>query len=301
MNESTDIPAAADGMPPASAGDAGAQASTSADGASVPGTASSADQIRRDPEKAERMLREFQGKADRAQAELEKFGPVKQLLDGGMTTDQLVQSAQQVNWINSRPEVLAAIQGALNGTPAAPSTPERTTALPDDDLLTDEERAMKSEMAELRAQVQALQGRTAQTETSFSMQAVKTNLASVANQLGLPPAVRDRVERDVSTHITQLGAKHQSGDPTALNALQNLTGPNAAEAMRTMVQATLKVDDFDEIAQHRALRRSQGVEALRTDGLPGVATTGTEPPPDFATVEEAMEWSLKNPNAHDSW
>jgi hypothetical protein len=298
MSAPTDIPAsnAAAGGEPIGGSPGGGQGAAD----SSRGPTDYIQQVRTNPDFAEREVRNLKSRHDTLEAEFkkqgERLGSLSSYLDQGVTGDQLANYVQDYAAIYQDPELAKMIQEHKERKANGSST--KTSS--DDDYLTPEEEkigALETQLADLRT-------RLTRTESSFGVNHLRANLTGVADEIGLSPELHKRVMGEIEADIRVWGQNHAKGDAAAMNALTQLQGEKSQDFIRTMIMNKLKPDDLDEVARHRALRKDQNARRFETDGPPEVVTTGQEPPPDFskfATAADAARWARENPGRHSSY
>lgn len=248
----------------------------------------SIERLRSDPDFAEQYTRGLQSKYDKLQHRVQgiqkTLGPMWDQLESGTFDGNNV-------WAKSRAWDTAAVnpvmgriltdfveQGKVPTLPGERGNGSGADASGGDDqeFWTDTERMLAARADRLENELQQLRGRMGRTESSFGMSSLQGNLVSVADRLGLPDPVFERVKEVVAREVDQLSQRHAQGDAAAEATFMALVGRGGDARIERLVRANLTDEDMDEIVQHRRLRKERDLAGLSTGG-PGEGGEPAEP------------------------
>jgi len=261
---------------------------------SAPPEADFLQRARENPQWAEEQIKQFQSRADRAEAEnkklVEQIGPVKDIIDQyqAPTVKAVVD-----NYIALRnnPEVGEMIQ-EFERTGQLPARKGSDPNADDDEYKTPEEREFEA----LRAEIAALKQDTNANTLASGQEMLTKHMESVFREYNFAP---EDVEQMRKTMITQIETWQSQGD-AGINALKSLGSRNGYKTVKGIMLADVPPEAFQRAVANSALRKQQELSGLATDGPSGNLSTGREPPPEFASALEAARWARANPEGHDS-
>lgn len=251
--------------------------------------------IRSDPDFAEREALAHQSRADSAEAKLKTLGEWTGDLEkfkAQYTGSELAQFVDQYAAALNEPVLREAIQ-TFHATGKVKISQQGSNDTPADE---DEYKSPEQiEIDTLKQKLATLEPRIAQQEAGVGQAVLKDHLVKIFGELELAPEVRDRVDKKLEGQL-----RTWAGSENGLETIRGLMTPNGHETVRALVYGSLTQKEIHEGVMNHALRTGNKLDALSTGGPSGEASSGQEPPPEFASAFKAMEWARRNPEAHDS-
>jgi hypothetical protein len=221
-------------------------------------------------------------RATAAEEQLEKLGRYR-----GDDPSLIVSSLDEYLTWKTNPDVQKAIEKVISGGNASPEGDGT------EEFLTDEQK----EIRELRQENAQIKQRLAGTELSFGQQALTGHIEKMSRDYSFTPELHAKAQEVMKQYMEGCT---RTGDRGAA-AIQNIMQPGGYDAVKAVVLSKIEPKALLDAQQNRDRRKQEGLAGLATDGLPGQASTGREPPPKFASAIDAARWSEQNPEGHDSY
>ena len=241
-------------------------------------------------------MTQHQAARDRAEAEIQKLveqiGPLKTYIDKGQAKDARAALDNYVA-LRASPEIGEMIQ-EFERTGKLPERKGSEPNTDDDEYQTPEERELKALRVELADVRQATNANTlASGKETFTK-----HMEEVFREFQFAP---EDAEKSRAAMVSQLEAWQNQG-PKGMAAIESVGTQNGYKTVRGIMLADIPREAFARASANVALRKSQGLSDLSTDGPSGSLSTGREAPPDFAgDFIAASKWAKANPDGHDSY
>lgn len=301
-------------------GDVNTEGGTGTPAGAAPGASASGDlgtgaskggpdflsRVRSDPDFAAEQVTNHQSRADREAAAREKaearvksleqwLGPLTGLegkLDGASMTGALNDMGMLMQDPRFERLVTRDATGRIQGLRRGEGSP-----LDDDDEDFRSPEAIRIE--QLEQQLQQVNQRLGQTETSDGMRALTEHLEDFQREWNLPEEAFERVRSGLISQVQTWQAQGAVGQ----QALTNLTDRSkGANTVRSLAMGLVSKDDLRKGLDNESLRRKQRVSGLATDGPPPApGDEGTLDPAAFkGNAVEALLAARANPEKNTS-
>ena len=235
---------------------------------------------------------QHQARGDRAEAIVEKYEPVRELIE--QNTAKSVASAVK-NYIAFRNS--EAFGEDIRKFELTGQLPTRTGSAPkvedEDEYKTPEEQRMDAIEARL---AEAESGTNANTLAS-GRQVLQGHMEKVFSVYGFTP-------EDVVTMKARMNSQFDAwgnAGPAGVSAMESISSPSGYSTVQGIMLSGLEPEVLLRAATNATSARRSGLSNLATDGPSGIASTGTEPPPEFDNLRDAVAWAVANPDGHDSY
>jgi hypothetical protein len=274
----------------------GADSGTQASGDSGPsGSVGYLEKARQDPDWAISELRKHQGRADRAESENREL--LKDLGGSDGEVLQWVKAAGHQTVAKAIGTYAALRQNEHLGPVFAQyeTTGELPSRAPgnsggdavEEEYLTQEEKRINA----LEAKNQALEGRLNALTQSSGTAALQGHLEKVAQDYHLTPEEFAKVKTGLSSQVKQWGVTEPGRQ-----LLQQLQDPDSYDSVEAVALKYIPKQALRELGRREELREQQRLQGFETDGPSKSATTGTEPPPEIKTAQDAIKFARSNPD-----
>ena len=239
----------------------------------------------------DRLLREFQSRADRAEAKLSKYGSLTpEMLEQMGNPDQLIARSNVVDHLlrdDAGRQILTAIQNgqsiqsAVQGQTATGSEME-------EEYLSDDQRRIQALEQKIRL-IERGQGET----TILQAQSQLTNTVGDLLENRFSGLTEERKKQLLDGAMSSIKNYENQGE-LGRQALTRLMSPEARSVVEGILKGQLTDDDMDVLAESRRRRKQGNLGALRTDSPSGTLSLSDEPPPDFLKGSSSLaEGALK--------
>ncbi len=225
-----------------------------------------------DVSRKDQVIRDFQSRADRAEATLQKYGALTPEVMARLgTPEQVIAAGELVARMLQDPKGMEVIR-AINAGQGIPSGSSGSGSDDvDDEYLTDEQR----EIRELRAKLDRADGKLANLTATTAQQHLTGHINDLfaSDFAETTPEQREKMLAGALKTVEQLSGNEEY--------MRSLTTPEGRTSARTLLLSQL--DNAEIVAMgERAYKRKQGMlQAAETDSPSRSLSTGDEPPPDF--------------------
>lgn len=276
---------------------------SSGNGAADPNRRDYIARLKSEPDFAVEEYRKVQSRATKIAEELNglrgKLGSLTGLLDQGISGDVVAAAVEEYKALASDPQIQQALQHyrqtgelRLSPSPASQQQSASESTAVEDEYLTDTERALRSEVTELREQLSNIQNSLTEHTRNTGVSALTQHLQDAFTRYGLDG---DRATQARDALLKQVESWQAQGE-VGRRALADLQHPTKGkETVELMLSKTLGMDGLLEIAREKVLREGNTRAGMATDVPSAFGTTGDEPAPEHKSIADAIKAARARP------